>query len=517
MHVAEVSDVASERSENDVQSDRRSITRGGIFTMGGSLFAGVMGFALNIVLGRYFGAHGSGVFFEAVSIFIIVNGIAVVGSDTGTLRLVAARRSLHAHTDVWSILRITTWPVLLWSATLAVLIWFTSGPISERLLAEDAGLLEGYLKVAGITLIFSALGQAALGGSRGFGSVRPYIALYQVGLSTARIAFVVLVGALGSSSAWLMPVWCLPLVVIDLLAIGYVVRRAQADLRTCTTPAADTSVTSFREIWRFNVLRGIASFFETCIVWIDVLVVGYFLGPAMAGAYAAASRFITTGTMAMEAMRIGSANTIAEAFAHGDKVRANQAYQLSSVWVVLLSWPVFFGLATFAPFILGVIGDDFLVAAPAMVVMSLGILVYLLMGNINALMLMAGRSDITATNSFFTVILNLALNLVLVPKIGLIGAAIAWSVSLAFDSTLCLLRGYRNTSAVPPWRALLVAALTCAGAFGLTGLVVRAIGEQDIVWFVGYGVVSLCVYLVALNRLRGQLHLQDLPTIWRRR
>lgn len=492
----------------DSPADEENIARGGLLTLGGSICAGVLGFALTLIVGNTFGAHQAGIFFMAVAIFTILNGIAVAGSDTGLLRSISSRRSLHAHDDVWAAIRLTAGPVLLWSAFLAIGLWFAAGPVSQRLLGADGDVMHTYLQVLSVTLVFSAFGQAALVGSRGFGDLRPYILLYQIGLSATRVVLVWALGMTGGGSPWLVAAWAVPLVIMDLAVIGYVL-RAGTERHACPSPSPATPRRQmFREVWRFNVPRGFASLFETCIVWADVLVVGYFLGPAVAGAYAAASRFVTTGTMAMEAMRIGSAPIIAAAFARGQKDRANEAYQLTSVWLVLMSWPLFLMLATFAPFILGLIGDDFVVAAQAMSVMSLGILGYLLMGNINTVVLMAGRSAITATNSFVTVLVNISLNLLLVPTIGLVGAAIAWSVSLTLDSVLCLIRGYRYTGVLPPVGGLAVASAACLIAFGTTGLGVRLLGDQEISWMAAYVLVSVVTFAALLWVLRAPLHLQ---------
>ncbi|QYJ02975.1 polysaccharide biosynthesis C-terminal domain-containing protein [Nocardioides panacisoli] len=494
-------------------ADKQTIARGGLLTMAGSMYAGVAGFALTLLVGSLFGAHQAGIFFEAVAIWTILNGIAVLGADTGLLRMVSGRRSLHAHEDVWATVRVTAVPVLVWSALLGTALWLASGPVASALLADDAEVLQTHLRVVAVTLVFSAFGQAALVGSRGFGDLRPYILAYQVGLSTARVALIAAMAlATGGNGGLLVLVWALPLVVMDLGVVWYVVRRAADERTRCAEPLPPTPARQLAgEVWRFNVPRGFASFFETCIVWVDVLIVGYFLGPAMAGAYAAASRFVTTGTMAMEAMRVGSAPTIAAAYAQQAHGRANRAYQLSSIWLVLLSWPWFFLLATFAPLVLGWIGEDFVVAADGLSVMALGILFYLLMGNINAVVLMAGHSGLTATNTFFTLLVNIGLNLVLVPAYGLVGAAIAWSFSLGLDSVLCLVRGHRHTGAVPPYRGLLVAAAVCAGSFGLLGLVVRLVGEQSIGWLALHALAGVAAYVGLIWANRRALHLEDLP------
>ena len=495
-------------------SDKRTVARGGLFTLVGSAYAGVFGFLLTLVVGRLFGAHTAGIFFESVSIFMILNGIAILGSDTGMLRSLSSARAVHAHDDGTQIFRSTAGPVLAWSAVVALGLWLGSDWIAQRMLPEDPGHAAAFLHVLSVTLLLSALGQACLNGTRAFGRLQPFVVLYQLWLPTSRVAFVVLLSSMGGDGAWLMWAWAVPLILMDVAAIAYVVLHLRRDRATCDSPRVATDRRQvFRDYWSFNVPRGFASFFETCIVWADVLIVGYLMGPAMAGAYAAASRFITTGTMAMEAMRIGTTPMMAAAFARNEPQRVAEVYKLSSVWLVLLSWPLFLTLAAFSPFVMGLLGDDFLVASDAMTLMSLGILGYLLLGNINAVLLMAGLSKITASNTFVSLCANIALNFLLIPEFGLLGAAIAWSATLILDSTLCVVRGRRRTGVSIPWDGLAWAAVATLGSFGVVGLVVRIVGAQTPLWLAAHLAIAGGMYFLWLRLLRRPLHLDGVLTM----
>ena len=498
------------------EDDRHELARGGSFTMVGHAYSAFIGFGLTLVVGRYFGAHAAGLFFQSVSIYMILNGIALAGSDTGMVRALAGSRALGAFEDAWTSAKVTLLPGAVWSLVVAGALALAAPTIAGRIspdAPEDALPFMYWLVVA---LVFSGVGMASLQGTRSVASVKPFVLLYQVWLPTTRVLGITVLGVAGGSSSWMLAIWTVPLVMMDIYAAAFVVRRVRAERGRNDQPVTPPRA-MFRQVWAFNLPRGLASFFEICIVWVDVLVVGYFLGTAAAGAYATASRFITSGTMAMEALRVGTSPMLATAFARGENARVQSVYALSTVWVVLLSWPIFVTLATFAPLIMATIGPEFVVASTSMTVMCLSILGYLALGNINSVLLMGGYSKLTASNTAMSLALNIALNFLLVPKIGMVGAAIAWAVAITFDSVLCVVRGNLRVGIHPPTRELLVAAGCVLFAFGVPGLTIRLFDWVSWPAVLGFVVVSMVFYALCLRTFKQALHLEDFTTLVRRR
>lgn len=491
------------------------MARGGAVTLAGAAYAAVGGFLLTLAVGRLFGAHVSGLLFMAVAVFMILNGLALLGSDTGMIRAVSAARAVRAHQDVWLVVRCTVGPVLVWSLVVAGSLAALAEPLARVLTPDDVGVGSRYLRILAVTLVFSAAGQACLNGTRSFGSLRPFVLLYQVWLPTSRLAFLGVLWAFGAGRDWLLWTWVVPLLLMDVLAVGYVVRASARERHLPGLPGRRPREV-LADVWRFNIPRGFASMFEIGIVWVDVLLVGVFLGPAAAGAYAAASRFITSGTMAMEALRVGTAPMLAEACARRETDRVQGVYALSSVWLVLLSWPMFLALAAFAPLLMSFVGEGFAVAAPAMTVMALAILGYLALGNINSVLLMAGLSRVTAGNTLVALLVNIGLNVVLIPTVGLVGAAVAWAASLTLDSVLCAVRGGRLLGVAPPWGGLLLAGAVAVASFGVPGLALRLLVAPTLAWLAVYAVLATGCYALLLLRFRERLGLQNLPEILRR-
>jgi len=88
-------------------------------------------------------------------------------------------------------------------------------------------------------------------------------------------------------------------------------------------------------------------------------------------------------------------------------------------------------LILFGDFALRLFGAEFSVGYPALAILLCGQLIHAFCGPTGHMMAMTGLQDIYAKVITYSLFLNLGLNLVLIPKIGMLGAAIASAVSLA--------------------------------------------------------------------------------------
>ncbi|GAA1917126.1 hypothetical protein GCM10009737_18250 [Nocardioides lentus] len=489
-------------------ADRRAVARGGALTLAGSVYAAVAGFALTVLVGRWFGAELAGLYFMAVAVFMILNVVALAGGDSGLVRSLAAYRATGAHEDAWWVSTAILAPMLAWSMVVAGGLALLADPLARALVPEAAGLGRTFLLVLALTLVFSAVGQASVNGTRSLGSARPFVLLYQVWLPTGRLALLALLWVVDGPTTWLLWTWTVPLVLMDLVAFGLVRRTLRHDrLASGIAPRPRRQV--LHDAWAFNLPRGLASLCEIGIKWADVLLVGLLLGPAAAGVWAAASRFVTTGIMAMEALRIVTAPMLASAFARGEEREAAEVHAMSTTWLVLVSWPLFLTLATFSPLVMAVVGPEFTTAAPALSLLCVGLLGYLALGNINSLLLMAGLSRLTAANSVVSLTLNVGLGLLLIPVWGLPGAAVAWVVALTGDSVLCVLRRRGRVDVPLPWADTAVAGGVALAAFGIPGVLVWALGAPTLPWLVGYLLVATSLLVALVLPLSQRLHLGD--------
>jgi O-antigen/teichoic acid export membrane protein len=132
-------------------------------------------------------------------------------------------------------------------------------------------------------------------------------------------------------------------------------------------------------------------------------------------------------------------------------------------------------------------------------------------------LLMAGKSSWNLLNTIVAIVLNVALNLALVPAWGIRGAAIAWAASILANNLLPLVQVWRLEGLHPFGKGTLLAAASALVSFGLLAAVSRALFGPTVLVLVLVGVVGGLAHLLLLWRLRDHLHLAALRASLRRR
>jgi O-antigen/teichoic acid export membrane protein len=113
--------------------------------------------------------------------------------------------------------------------------------------------------------------------------------------------------------------------------------------------------------------------------------------------------------------------------------------------------------------------------------------------------------------------LNLVLNLLLIPRLGITGAAIAWSVSILVNNLAPLAQVWAFLRLHPFGAAFARAALSALACYGFLGLVVRFTLGGSLPTLILYEVAAGVLYLLVLFRFRVPLQLATFGQALRRR
>jgi O-antigen/teichoic acid export membrane protein len=184
-----------------------------------------------------------------------------------------------------------------------------------------------------------------------------------------------------------------------------------------------------------------------------------------------------------------------------DHAGMEHLYRTTSKWTYAINLPLFLVLVLFPQAILSLFGEDFQTGFGALMIMAFAGLANAGTGTSGAILDMAGYTSLKLVNSGAALGSALLLNVLLIPPLGLLGAAVALSVSTAILNLLRLaevgwllrLNPYDRTFLKPTLAAALAvaAALVASGVAG-SSMLISALA----------GIAALgLVYMVALVRL----------------
>ena len=508
--------------DDAAQRDLTTLARGGALNLAGAVATGLLHFVLLVIITRGLGAHGTGAFYEAVALFLILSSAATLGADVGLSRMVPRYRALGRVHDLRRGLSVSLWPVLAAGVVLGTLTFVYASELADVFSrGGETRQLTDFIRSFAVFIPVSALSLAVFAATRGFATMRPTVYLDKIArpaLQPLLVLAAVLAGA-GSTVialAYLGPY--LPALVAGLAWMGLLLRRAERPRDGAPPPQpARPAGTLLRDFWRFTGPRGLAAIFQTTSLWLSTLLIGALRSTREAGVYAASTRYLAMAAMAAVAIRQVLAPKLSELLARRSQERASSAYQTTTSWMVALNWPVYLALIAFGPALLQVFGRDFADGQVVLVILSATMLVATAVGPVDVVLLMGGRSSWNLFNTLVSLGANLALNFALTPRYGLAGAAVAFAVGILLNNLLPLVQVWRSMGLHPFGQGTGVAAALSAVSFGLVGLGIRALLGPTVAGLVAYAAAGVGLYAVLLWRFRDRLEWEALRGILRRR
>lgn len=450
--------------------------RRGAATFVGAALSAALGFAFNVLLAREFGASGSGIVLQAIAVFTIALSLAKLGLDTTAVWLLPRLRSTEPEKLQEALLALLGIAAVVGS--LSVGTWFALLPFLPR-----AGYGSDVVSTISLAILFlpaASIMTVSLAATRAFGGVVAFNAIGNVAVPAMRPAMLLIAVALGSGTAVATFAWSLPWAIGCLAALGVLMLMARADAPD-DFRVSMPSRAIVRRILAYSLPRTLASALEQTLIWLDVLIVGIVLGAAAAGIYGSAARFVSVGVLVATALRIVVAPRFSALLAQGKHSAVESLYSSTARWILLFGAPAYILLAVFAPTVLGWLGTEFEAGALSMVILSLGSIIMLAAGNVQSLLLMAGRSGWGAFNKAVVLGLNVAGNLAVLPVLGISGAACVWVICVLVDTTLAGYQVRRATGISLELRPTLRVACAVALFAGAPALATEAVlGQGEI-------------------------------------
>jgi len=517
--------VQSVAADDAARRDLTTLARGGALNLVGAVATGLLHFVLLVVITRGLGAQGTGAFYEAVALFLILSSAATLGSDVGLPRMVPRYRALGRTRDLRRALAVGLWPVAAAGCLLGLAAWWYAPELADvfsRHGEAETAQLADFIRAFAAFVPASALTLAVFAATRGFATMRPTVYLDKIARPALQPLLVLPAVLAGSGAtvvalAYLGPY--LPVLAAGLVWLAVLLGRAErrgGDDAPAPRPARPLG-RLVGEFWRFTGPRGLAAIFQTTSLWLNTLLIGALRSTKEAGVYAASTRYLAMAAMAAVAIRQVLAPKLSELLARRSTERASAAFQTTTSWMVALNWPIYLALLTFGPVLLAVFGRDFAGGEVVLVVLSATMLLATAVGPVDVVLLMGGRSAWNLVNTLVALAANLALNFALTPRYGLAGAAVAFAAGILLNNLLPLVQVWRSMGLHPFGPGTGVAAALSAVSFGVVGLVLRVVLGPTLTGLVAYAVVGCGLYAALLWRFRDRLEWEALRGILRRR
>jgi O-antigen/teichoic acid export membrane protein len=496
------------------------LARGGTLNLAGAVVNGLLSALVYVIVARHYSRAEAGAFFAATALFLILSAVAELGVDTGLLRWLPRYIVENRRGDMRTAVRIAMRPVYVASIGVALIVFVTAPWIAHVSVGTaQEHSFTGMLRVLAVGLPIAAVYDLVLAQTRVYGNMQPTVVVEKFGRGIAQPLAIVIIEAFNGGSVALAVAWTAPYIPGLLWAVAWNRSMARKHaLPSGIAPVPPRPVPEVRsEFWRYTIPRAAARIFQVALQRADIVLVAALRSPREAAVYAAASRLLVFGQLGVLAVQQVMQPHLSRLLARDDDDGARKIFQTSTSWLMASAWPAYLASAAAAPLLLGIFGHGYRGGQTPLVILSLTMLVATACGPVDIVLLMAGRSGLSLVNNALSLAADIALNIVLIPRYGITGAAIAWAVALVVRNILPLVQ-VQSMLHMSPWSSGAVwVAVTSVACFGIIPAIVRAWVGLDLAVAVPCFAACTVIYAALLWVGRRRIALEAFAGLLRRR
>jgi O-antigen/teichoic acid export membrane protein len=447
-----------------------------------------------VVLARFLGPALFGIFALGMVVYEVTELFSSMGLVAGAVRYVAIHHGSEDLQRLKGVIIQVIWLPFLGGGILGAVIFLASDIIAQDIFGKPA--LAIVLRILAIALPFWASTIVAARATTGFQTTKYLVYIKEFIQPLANLFLVALLCFIGLKLLGATLAWVLSF-VLGFAAIFYFIKKVFPPVfEKSVKPVFET-----RELLKFSLPLAIGDLFLFFFLRIDILMVGYFLASSEVGVYRAASQTALLLLIFLTSFNYIFAPLIADVFKKGDEERMRQLFKTVTRWSFSLTLPIFLIVGIGAENILRLFGSGFSPGWLPLVILGAGQLVNAGSGGVALMLIMSGHQYHKLFGDLVAVALNLVLNLTLIPRWGIVGAAVAAGTSIAGVNLMRIIQVYFILRVhAYNWHYLKVVGVGLVAALG--GLAVKN--------FIHVGHFLLSILLIAVMVI-----LVYVPLFWR--
>lgn len=394
-----------------------SVGRGAGFFVIGKFATQVFGFASTFFLTNSLGAEKYGVYAFALTVASLLAGLSNFGADKAILKFLPAYDQHQS--QYWS-----------YSAALAYLggglvslAMFTIAPRITAFTMEDPWLTLTLRVFAGLLLIKIGL-QVSNSAFRALDRPDLNTLVSQVTVPSVKMVIFGVLAAIGGSYISFL------YGLIAATGVGALAGLVVLFTQTRVRPTWPNGVAT-REYLNFSLPAAVKDAGSILYNRIDILMLGYFATASGVGVYHVAILLGGLISLPLTGMNRIFPSMVSKLYSDGDEETLEQLYRSVTRWTVTAALPIAIGVTVYRNVLLSLLGDEFTTGGGVLVVLLLGHFINTAVGPSGYLLMMTDHQRLVTLNQWMFGIVNVGLNYILITRIGILGAAVATTMTLA--------------------------------------------------------------------------------------
>ncbi|HEY7560682.1 MAG TPA: flippase [Gaiellaceae bacterium] len=415
------------------EATRKQI-RGSTLLLAGRFLTVAVNLAVQILIVRYLSKTDYGAFAYALSLVSLGASIVTFGLDRSITRFVPIYDEERDHNRMFGTVVLAVGTVLSLSLVVLILVYGLQGLVGASLIGEQRAI--SLLLILVLLIPINALDGLIMGMFAVFS--RPRAIFFRKNILTPGIRLtIVLLLVLGNQSVFFLAVGYVlggALGVAICAVLLYRTLKSEGLLERFHPRRLDIPT---RAVFGFTIPLLTSDLVYMTMNTSDVVLLGHFGGAEDVGAFRVIWPAAHLNQMVMASFALLFTPAAARLFARNDREGINGLYWQTAIWIAVFSFPIFaltFSLA--GPLTVTLFGARYEDSATYLALLSLGYYFNAALGFNGLTLKVFGRLRYIVSINVIAALVNLGINLVLIPLYGPLGAAIGTFSTLVLHNFL---------------------------------------------------------------------------------
>jgi len=401
----------------------------------------ISGFFLMYLITNIYGAEGMGIFALSQTILMIMVMLSVFGTDTASLKYSSQYFTNNDYSKLnsfyFSILKF----VIVSSVFISIIIFLIKGELSVFFNKNLLNHSLFFISLSILPMSFININSESL---RGIGRYSLFTTFRYVLIPVFTILFIYIYG---NNNDLLIPIkaYAISICIISLLSFTSLFKEIKFFKYFSNINSNLNDVIKYS----FPVL--ISNSMLLLIQWIDIIILGYFETSNTVGIYSVIMKISLFSSVILFSINSIVASEFSRLYSLDKMVDLRVLIKKSSKIIFFITIPILILIVYFSKSILGYFGFEFILANKTLYILIAGQFVNILCGSVGYILMMTEKQNIFKNIMIFATCVNIVLNIVLIPKYSINGAAIASSVSLILWNVISFSYIYRKYSISTIW------------------------------------------------------------------
>lgn len=474
----------------------KTVVKGAIIFLIGMFFSKLFNYFFRLLTARL-GPESYGIITLAASFVAVLATLSTLGLNNGVIRYAPYYHSRNENKKVKGAINFSLKTSLITGIIVGAIIFIFSGFISKTFFPNfNQTTLPLALKIVAMIIPPTAALFILFASFEAFRVLKYELYTKNIFEGAFKLAFTALAIYLGYTIIGAMAVYLAAVVGSMILAFYYFRKHILPIIKTGTKPEKVN-----KELMQYSLPLLLSGMCMILLLSVDTWLIGYYRTATEVGIYNAAMPTAQMLYTLPTILLILFLPVLTELYAKGDKEEFKTVYKSTTKWIFLVNIPLLAIFLIFPKELINMLfGASYMSGTTTFMILSAGFFTASIFMTSERMLMAVNKTKFILGGYATILILNTTLNLHLIPKYGINGAAIASASSYILLSIIFLTGSYKSTKTIPftkDYAKSIAAALTAS----LAALLIKNLlqGKYTFLVLVACFILAYGIMLISLK------------------